>query len=193
MVIMISYRLFILNSIFLFFTASVLLRVLQKNIVSILDFGILFLTLSIGFLLNKLIVFNNVITKQSIYYLIFLTYIVFNIVFFSFYRVFELNIDFFDIFLAIFAILVITALIINVIPEKNKNEKTKDWNVEILEIKSKYKNDEISFEKARKMIKKIKRQKKLSEEEHFLKEENLRILEEEISILNGNQEKSVWL
>lgn len=99
MVIMISYRLFILNSIFLFFTASVLLRVLQKNIVSILDFGILFLTLSIGFLLNKLIVFNNNITKQSIYYLIFLVYILFNIVFFSFYRVFELKIDFFDIFL----------------------------------------------------------------------------------------------
>lgn len=99
MVIMISYRLFILNSIFLFFTASVLLRVLQKNIVSILDFGILFLTLSIGFLLNKLIVFNNNITKQSIYYLTFLVYILFNIVFFSFYRVFELKIDFFDIFL----------------------------------------------------------------------------------------------
>lgn len=97
---MISYRLFIINSIFVFFTVSVLLRIVQKNVVSVLDFGILFLTLSIGFLLNKLIVFNNVITKQSIYYLIFLTYILFNIVFFSFYRVFELKIDFFDIFLA---------------------------------------------------------------------------------------------
>jgi len=97
---MISSRLFIINSIFVFFTVSVFLRIVQKNIVSVLDFGILFLTLSIGFLLNKLIVFNNVITKQSIYYLIFLTYILFNIVFFSFYRVFDLKIDFFDIFLA---------------------------------------------------------------------------------------------
>jgi len=97
---MISYRLFIVNSIFVFFTVSILLRIVQKNIVSVLDFGILFLTLFVGFLLNKLIVFNNMIIKQSIYYLIFLIYIVLNIVFFSFYRVFELKIDFFDVFLA---------------------------------------------------------------------------------------------
>lgn len=97
---MISYRLFIVNSIFAFFTISVLLRIVQKNVVSVLDFCILFITLFIGFLLNKLIVLNNIITKQSIYYLFFLIYILFNIVFFSFYRLFELKIDFFDIFLA---------------------------------------------------------------------------------------------
>ena len=52
-------------------------------------------------------------------------------------------------------------MIIALIVEKIETGKTKsiDWKVEILEIKSKYKNDEISFEKARKMIKKIKRQK----------------------------------
>ena len=97
---MISYRLFIVNSIFVFFTVSVLLRIVQKNIVSILDFGILFFTLCIGLLLNKLIIFNNSLTKQSAYYIAFLFYIICNITFFTFFRVFDLKIDFFDIFLA---------------------------------------------------------------------------------------------
>ena len=99
----------------------------------------------------------------------------------------------FDIFLAIFAILVITTFVLNVIPDKSKNEKPNDWNDEILEIKSKYKNDKISYKKALKMIKKVKRKKELSKEEKFLKEHNLKTLDIEISMLDENQEKSVWI
>ena len=99
----------------------------------------------------------------------------------------------FNIFLVIFVALAIITIILEVIPDKSKNGKSKDWNVEILEIKSKYKNDKISYKKALKMIKKVKRKKELSKEEKFLKEHNLKTLDIEISMLDENQEKSVWI
>ncbi len=99
----------------------------------------------------------------------------------------------FDIFLAIFAILVITTFVLNVIPDKSKNEKPNDWNVEILEIKSKYKNDKISYKKALKMIKKIKKKKEKVKNEVLLKEERTKILDKESLMLSEKQEKSVWI
>lgn len=90
-------------------------------------------------------------------------------------------------------IYLIICFIIEKIQSESPKRKSKEWKIEVLEIKSKYRNDKISFKKARKMIKKIKKKKEISEKESFLKEENLKILEEECSILNGNQEKSVWV
>ena len=76
---------------------------------------------------------------------------------------------------------------------KREKKKSKDFKVEILEINSKFKNGKISFKKAIKKIKKLKKEKVLSEEEKNLREEKLKILEKESLILENNQEKSVWI
>ena len=99
----------------------------------------------------------------------------------------------FNIFLVIFVALAIITFIFEVIPDKSKNEKSKDWNVEILEIKSKYKNDKISYKKALKMIKKIKKKKEKVKNEVLLKEERIKILDKESLMLSEKQEKSVWI
>ena len=99
----------------------------------------------------------------------------------------------FNIFLVIFVTLAIITFIFEVIPDKSKNEKSKDWNVEILEIKSKYKNDKISYKKALKMIKKIKKKKEKVKNEVLLKEERIKILDKESLMLSEKQEKSVWI
>ena len=99
----------------------------------------------------------------------------------------------FNIFLVIFVALAIITFIFEVIPDKSKNEKSKDWNVEILEIKSKYKNDKISYKKALKIIKKIKKKKEKVKNEVLLKEERIKILDKESLMLSEKQEKSVWI
>ena len=99
----------------------------------------------------------------------------------------------FNIFLVIFVALAIITFIFEVIPDKSKNEKSKDWNVEILEIKSKYRNDKISYKKALKMIKKIKKKKEKVKNEVLLKEERIKILDKESLMLSEKQEKSVWI
>ena len=76
---------------------------------------------------------------------------------------------------------------------KREKKKSKDFKVEILEINSKFKNGKISFKKAIKKIRKLKKEKVLSEEEKNLREEKLKILEKESLILENNQEKSVWI
>ena len=76
---------------------------------------------------------------------------------------------------------------------KREKKKSKDFKVEILEINSKFKNGKISFKKALKKIRKLKKEKVLSEEEKNLREEKLKILEKESLILENNQEKSVWI
>jgi hypothetical protein len=95
--IMTSYRLFLLNFIFTFFTISIFLRILQKNITSIVDFIILFIFIFIIFLLNRFIIFKRQLAKQSVLYLLFLLYLIINITLFNFYRVLFLNLNFFDI------------------------------------------------------------------------------------------------
>ena len=76
---------------------------------------------------------------------------------------------------------------------KREKKKSKDFKVEILEINSKFKNGKISFKKAIKKIRKLKKEKVLSEEEKNLREEKLKILEKESLTLENNQEKSVWI
>ena len=76
---------------------------------------------------------------------------------------------------------------------KREKKKSKDFKIEILEINSKFKNGKISFKKALKKIRKLKKEKVLSEEEKNLREEKLKILEKESLILENNQEKSVWI
>ena len=76
---------------------------------------------------------------------------------------------------------------------KREKKKSKDFKVELLEINSKFKNGKISFKKAIKKIRKLKKEKVLSEEEKNLREEKLKILEKESLILENNQEKSVWI
>ena len=76
---------------------------------------------------------------------------------------------------------------------KREKKKSKDFKVEILEINSKFKNGKISFKKAIKKIRKLKKEKVLSEEEKNLREEKLKILEKQSLILENNQEKSVWI
>ena len=76
---------------------------------------------------------------------------------------------------------------------KREKKKSKDFKVEILEINFKFKNGKISFKKALKKIRKLKKEKVLSEEEKNLREEKLKILEKESLILENNQEKSVWI
>lgn len=106
-------------------------------------------------------------------------------------EVFQISSIIFNIFLVIFVALVIMTFIFEVI--YNKNEKPKDWNVEILEIKSKYKNNKITYKKALKMIKKIKKKKELIKVESMLKEERIKFLDKESLMLHENQEKSVWI
>ena len=58
---------------------------------------------------------------------------------------------------------------------KREKKKSKDFKIEILEINSKFKNGKISFKKAIKKIRKLKKEKVLSEEEKHLREEKLKI------------------
>ena len=87
----------------------------------------------------------------------------------------------------------ITLFVIGELSCKREKKKSKDFKVEILEINSKFKNGKISFKKAIKKIRKLKKEKVLSEEEKNLREEKLKILEKESLILENNQEKSVWI
>ena len=76
---------------------------------------------------------------------------------------------------------------------KREKKKSKDFKVEILEINSKFKNGKISFKKAIKKIRKLKKEKVLKKKKKNLREEKLKILEKESLILENNQEKSVWI
>ena len=76
---------------------------------------------------------------------------------------------------------------------KREKKKSKDFKVEILEINSKFKNGKISFKKAIKKIRKLKKEKVLRKKKKNLREEKLKILEKESLILENNQEKSVWI
>ena len=76
---------------------------------------------------------------------------------------------------------------------KREKKKSKDFKVEILEINSKFKNGKISFKKALKKIRKLKKKKGLSEEEKILREEKIKVLEKESLVLENIQEKTVWI
>ena len=98
-----------------------------------------------------------------------------------------------NIIVIVFLLLMILIYILEKIQNKNPKIRSKDWKVEVLKIKSKYRNDKISFKKAVKMIKKLKREKRVRENENLIKCENMKLLEKECSIFYDNQEKSVWI
>lgn len=80
------------------------------------------------------------------------------------------------ILIILYGLCMISLMILFVIEEllcKKQKKKSKDFKVEILEINSKFKNGKISFKKALKKIRKLKKKRALSEEEKNLREEKL--------------------